>query len=63
MGEVLVRYFDYVQKEAGMPAKMRLAMKVNMTSQKAAGEPDSEENLARVRAAVKEILDREPPVL
>lgn len=56
MGEKLVRCYEIVAEKGGLQSKMRLAMKTGVPSNNALKEPDSPENLAKFRAAAKEIL-------
>lgn len=63
MGQKLLQYYEFVKKEAGFDGQMRLAMRTLIPSTKAAAEPDSPENIAKFRAAVKEVTGKEPPVL
>lgn len=59
MGEKLTKGFDAVKKEGGLKLAMRLAMKSGMSEQKAASEPDSPENVAKMEAALKEVIGKD----
>ena len=59
MGAKLLKAFDSAKQEGGLQAQMRLAMKSGMSSQKAAEEPDSPENLQKMEAALKEVLGKD----
>lgn len=61
MGQRLVKLFDFARDAGGATAPMRVAMKTMITAAKAGTEPDSPENIAKVRAAVKEITGKEVP--
>jgi hypothetical protein len=61
MGQRLVKLFDYAREAGGATAPMRVAMKTMITAAKAATEPDTPDNIAKVRAAVKEITGKEAP--
>jgi hypothetical protein len=61
MGQRLVKLFDFARQAGGATAPMRVAMKTMMTADKAASEPDTPENIAKVRAAVKDITGKEAP--
>lgn len=63
MGKILTQYYDFVKKEGGFDGQMRLAMRTTIPSTKAGSEPDSPENLAKFRAAIKEITGKEAPAL
>lgn len=63
MAEKLVKYYEFVAREAGHDGRMRLAMKTLISSVKAGAEPDSPENIAKFKAAIKEITGTEAPTL
>lgn len=56
MGDILVRYYEFAKQNGGLPAAMKLAMKTTMPSTRAAEAPDTPEAIAKVRAALQEIL-------
>ena len=60
MAERLVKYYDFTQNKAGIVGRMRLALKVRMTSQQAKEEPDSPDLLQKIKAAVREVTGEEP---
>ncbi len=62
MGAKLLKFYDFVNKEGGATAAMRLAMKTSIPSKKAESEPDSAENIAKFKAAVKEIVGKDAPI-
>lgn len=61
MGDVLKSYFEFIKKEGGMNAAMRLAVKTSMTSVTAASTPDSPDLINKFRTAIFEILGKYPP--
>lgn len=61
MGQKLLQLYDFVSKNGGLPAQMRVAMKTLVPSSKAGGVPDSPENIARFRSAIKEVTGKEAP--
>jgi hypothetical protein len=61
MGEKLVKYYDWLQQQGGLPMKMRLAMKTNFPSAKASMVSDTPDILNKFHAACKEIAGKEPP--
>ncbi len=61
MGSKLLKCYEFVESKGGMQGKMRLAMMTGIASGKAAGEADSDENVEKFRAAVKEITGEAPP--
>jgi hypothetical protein len=63
MAQKLLQYYEFVKKEAGFDGQMRLAMRTMIASTKASAEPDSPENIAKFRAAIKELTGKEAPVL
>lgn len=58
MGGKLQKAFQIAKDEAGLQGQMRLAMKSGMTADKAAGEPDSPENLQKMEAALKDVTGK-----
>jgi hypothetical protein len=60
MGARLVKYYEFTQNQAGIVGRMRLALKVRMTSEKAKSEPDSPELVQKMKDAVREITGEEP---
>jgi len=61
MGSKLLTCYEFVEGKGGMQAKMRLAMMTGVASAKAGSEPDSDENVAKFKAAVQEITGEAPP--
>ena len=55
MGEKLSKFYEKANEIGGMKARMRLAILTNISSVKAAQEPDSEENVKKFEAAIVEI--------
>ena len=60
MGARLVKYYEFAQNKAGIVGRMRLALKVRMSSEKAKSEPDSPELIQNMKNAVREITGEEP---
>ncbi len=60
MGAQLVKMYDFVNQEGGVPACMKLAMATGLSSIKAAAAPDSPEMIAQFKAAIKEITGKTP---
>jgi len=63
MAERLIKYYDYMKQNGGLPAQMRLAMITCIPSTKAINEPDSPANIDKFRKAIKEITGKEAPML
>lgn len=63
MGEKLVEYYEYVKEEEGFSGKIELAQETSIPSAKAATEPDSEENIEKIRDAIEDITGESPPRL
>jgi hypothetical protein len=63
MGAKLAQYYQLAERKGGLPAKMRLAMKTGVPSNRAADEPDSAENLAKFYAAATEVIGADVPKL
>ena len=61
MGAKLVKMYEFVKKEGGVKAAMRLAMKTTVTSRAASSTPDSPAMINKFREAVKEIVGKYPP--
>ncbi len=59
MGDVLVKYYEFVRQEAGLNGAMRLSMRTKISSNKAPHAPDSVQNLRLFRAAVQEITGQD----
>lgn len=60
MGARLVKYYEFAQNKAGIVGRMRLALKVRLSSEKAKSEPDSPELIQNMKNAVREITGEEP---
>jgi len=60
MGARLAKYYEFTQNKAGIVGRMRLALKVRLSSQKAGMEPDSPELIQKIKTAVREITREEP---
>ena len=58
MGAKLQKAFQMAKEADGLQAEMRLAMKSGMSSQKAASEPDSPENIQKMEAALKDVIGK-----
>ncbi len=61
MGQKLIQPYDFVSKNGGLPAQMRVAMKTLIPSARAASIPDTPEAIARFRAAIKEVTGKDAP--
>ena len=62
MGQKLTKFYDLMEAEQGFQGQMRLVLKTSFSSQKAAIEPDSPENIAKFKAAFKEITGKDAPI-
>ena len=56
MGVRLTKAYELATEKGGSTMRMRLAMKTNISSEKAKLEPDSEENIKKFKSALKELL-------
>jgi hypothetical protein len=63
MGQKLVKYYELVAEKGGLQAKMRLAMKTAISSEKAAAADDSPENLTKFYNVVRELIGQSAPKL
>ena len=61
MGNQLVKYYKFVEENAGSTAKMRLAMMTTVPSAKAASAADSPEIIAKFKTAIKQITGKDVP--
>jgi hypothetical protein len=61
MGQKLLQLYDFVGKQGGLPAQMRVAMKTLLPSNKAAAAADTPEMIAKFRAAIREVTGKEAP--
>lgn len=59
MGLRLLKFYEFVNNQGGTQAQMRLQVMTGLTTTKAAAAPDSDENIGRFQAAVKEITGQE----
>ncbi len=55
MGAKLLDYYSKADKLGGMKARMRMAVITRISSEKAATEPDSPENVSKFEEALKSI--------
>jgi hypothetical protein len=62
MGEKLLHYYQYVGDQLGFQGKLKLAQATKVPSARAAIEPDSEENLAIFKEAIRRLTGRPAPV-
>lgn len=61
MGIKISTLYDFARSAGGATAVMRLAMRTMIGADKVTSVPDSPENIAKVRAAVKDITGKEAP--
>jgi len=62
MGQKLSQLYELIKAHGGLQGQMRLAMKTGMASAKAGTEPDSPQNIAKFKAAFKEITGKDAPI-
>ncbi len=58
MGEKIQKAFDLIFQEEGLQARMLVAMNAGIPSSKAAATPDTEMNIKKMEAAIKEITGK-----
>ena len=63
MGEKLLKYYQWLEHEGGLAAKLQLAQKTKIPSVNAAMMPDDPATIAMLKAAAKEIAGKEPPAV
>ncbi len=61
MAQQLMKYYEFVKANGGAVAQMRLAMMTNVPSTKAAELPDSPDNIAKFKDAIKKITGQDAP--
>lgn len=61
MGARLGKMYEWVGQQGGITAQMRLAMKTLLSQDKATAAPDTPEMIEKFKAAIKEIVGKEPP--
>jgi hypothetical protein len=61
MGAQLVKLYAFTQQAGGLQAAMRVAMKTGIPSSKAESAPDSPENIAKFKAAIKDATGKDAP--
>ncbi len=61
MGEKLKKFYEFVKKEGGLKATMRVAMKTSVPTSQAASVPDSLDIINKFREAIKEVVGKYPP--
>ena len=62
MGQILVKIYDIIGKDGGLPAQMRLAMKTGISSKDAPAKSDTAELVEKFKAAYKEITGKDVAV-
>jgi len=62
MAEKLVKLFAFAKEAGGLKATMRLAMQT-FTEAQAKTEPDSPENVEKIRSAIKQITGKDAPAV
>ncbi len=62
MGDKLMKMYAFAEQNGGATAQMRLAMKTLIPSAKAGAEPDSPENIAKFKTAIKDITGKDVPI-
>ncbi|RJP26473.1 MAG: hypothetical protein C4527_15025 [Candidatus Omnitrophota bacterium] len=62
MAEKLKKLYEFAEQAGGIEAKMRLAVMSGISSVKAATEPDSPENIAKLKKAIKEVTGKDAPI-
>lgn len=62
MAQKLLKIYELIKAEGGGTLQMRLAMKTGMAAPHAEKAPDSPENIAKFKAAFKDITGKDAPV-
>lgn len=62
MGAKLKQLYDFAQQAGGIEAKMRLAVMTGISSAKAEAEPDTPDNIAKFKKAIKDITGKDAPI-
>jgi len=61
MAEILIKYYKYVGETMGIDGRMKLAQETKTPSLSAANMPDSPENIAKFKTAIKAITGKPAP--
>jgi hypothetical protein len=61
MGATLVKFYDFVETAKGRAGMVELAKATKIGSLIAASTPDSPDNIAKFKVAVKQITGKDPP--
>ncbi len=61
MGQKIVKLYEFINANGGLPAKMRVAVITLIPSNKAADVADTPDAIAKVRAAIKEVTGKDAP--
>ena len=61
MADKLMKYYQYVDQEAGMAGKIKLAQMTKTPSTKAATQPDTPEILLQFKEAISKITGKPAP--
>jgi hypothetical protein len=61
MGQILLRYYKYIEENEGIFGKIRLAQLTHIPSSRAATEVDTPEIIERFKNAIKEITGKPAP--
>jgi hypothetical protein len=62
MGEKLLKFYEFAGQNGGVTAQMRLTIRTLIPSDKAGGAPDSPDNIAKFKAAIREITGKDAPI-
>jgi hypothetical protein len=61
MAEKLIKYLEYMREKHGTIDKARVVMKTGFSDTKAASVPDTPDNIALMKTAIKEVIGKDAP--
>jgi len=61
MADKLMRYYEYINQEAGFSGKVKLAQMTKVPSTQAAMQPETQEILQQFKEAIRQITGKAAP--
>ena len=61
MADKLMKYYQYVAEEVGLPGKMKVAQLTRIPSTSAVMAPDSPEIIQKFKDAIQQVTGKVPP--
>ena len=63
MGEKMIKLYDFTQEVGGVEARMRLSVVSGISSFRAKSDPDTPENIQKLKDAIEEITGQNAPAV